>query len=65
MLLTEKERSRFAHYLLCCVDSDKKILEQMKKMQLPQALYTMNEARIRAFSLVIKELTEVESQTIN
>lgn len=64
MLLTQQERDKFAHYLLCCVDNDKKILEQMKKMQLPQQLYRMNEARIAAFSLVIQDLIDVESQTI-
>lgn len=64
MLLTQQERDKFTHYLLCCVDSDKKILGQMKKMELPKELYRMNEARIAAFSLVIQNLTDVESQTI-
>jgi len=63
MLLTQQERDKFVHYLLCCVDSDKKILEQMKEIQLPQQLYTMNEARITAFSFVIKELIDVETYT--
>ena len=64
MVLSNEERSKFSKYLDESIVSDSMLINQMKAMDLPDAMYKMMDARIRAFTLVRDYLDSVEEQVI-
>ena len=60
--LTKEERDRFAHWLLQEVETNKGLIEQMKKLKVPTVKHF--EARNIAFKSVANYLNSIESEEI-
>jgi hypothetical protein len=61
--LTEQEREKFILYLKQEIDSDKILLEQMKKINILEGMIKKKNVEVMAREIVIKTLT-VEVQTL-
>ena len=64
MLLSKDDREKFIRYLSESIESDKMMVEQMKKMDMPNAVYNMMETRVIAYTIVLKNLETIEEQII-
>lgn len=64
LLLTDAERQRFAEWLAHEIASTRGIVEQMEKMQIPQAMVVMHKTEISAMAIVRNKLVNTESMTI-
>ncbi len=64
MLLSAEDRAKFAAWCQQEVTSNKAILEQMKNMNLPEALMKEKRIETAACAVVFKMLSTGETQTI-
>lgn len=61
MILTAAERQKFAEYCEAQAFANTGILEQMKKLKIPEVVIQARQEEIKAFSLIAKILRSTHS----
>lgn len=64
LLLTAAERDRFAAWLEYEAESDRQMIEQMRKLSVPAAVIDRRKLEIAAALIIAKKLRETTSETL-